>query len=103
MMSLRSLSLEGGFSLWEEYLHEASGHVARLGERAMDVCYEQLLQDPAAALTEVCRFCGVEPQPEQLAATVKGVRSERANAFAADPVLSEFAAANQQRLASFGY
>lgn len=103
MMSLRSLSLEGGFSLWEEYMQEAAGHVARLGERAQDVCYERLLQHPGEMLTEICRFCGVEPHAEQLAATVKGVRSERANAYAADPVLSTFATANQHRLASFGY
>lgn len=103
MMSLRSLSLEGGFSLWEEYMQEAAGHVARLDGLALDVGYERLLQHPGEMLTEICRFCGVEPQPEQLAATVKGVRSERANAYAADPVLSAFAAANQHRLASFGY
>jgi len=88
--SARCLTLEGGFSLWEEYVAEAERQLARLPNEKFVVTYESFLADPPAHLPAVAKFCGLPAMPEQVAAAVGSVNASRGAAFKSDPVLRAF-------------
>jgi hypothetical protein len=98
---LRSTSLDGGLSLWEEYLSEARRHVQALGERAMEVKYEELLSDPRPVLLTLAAFCGL-PQANADSAA-RGTNRDRAFAYRLNPELRAFADQVAGRLATYSY
>lgn len=89
--SLRCLTLEGGFSLWEEYMQEAHRHVTDLGDRAMEVQYEKFISDAPGMIKILARFCDLRVDNGLLARIASQVRPGRAYAFITNPVLKEFA------------
>lgn len=97
--SLRCSTLEGGFSLWEEYLHEARSQVARLRDRAIEVKYEEFVTNPSETLRCLAKFCGL---PENGAAA-DGIRKTRAYAYKDAPQLGTFAEQVSARLKTYGY
>jgi hypothetical protein len=99
---VRITSLEGGFSLWEEYVSEACRHVAALGARAMEVRYEDVLEDPLPPLRKMAEFCGLEVTNEALANVAREVKPERAYAYRHNPELSAYADRVAGRLAQAG-
>lgn len=90
--SARCLTLEGGFSLWEEYVDEAERLLAKVSNPRQVMRYEDFLSDPAKPLAELAAFCGVDSSPDavQKAVSVVGVDASRANAYAADPTVRAF-------------
>jgi hypothetical protein len=101
--SLRCLSLEGGFSLWEEHMREAQRHVTALGERSMEVCYEDFLENPSAGLRTLAAFCGLSAAGERIDAVAGSIVASRKNAFLKDPELRLFHQQVKERLEHFGY
>lgn len=101
--SMRCSSLEGGFSLWEEYIDEARRHVAIMGSDALEICYEDFLADPVSHLETMANYCGLRPDGGKLASMVKKVNKDRVNAFLKDPDLSAFAGSVAARLEAHGY
>lgn len=101
VLSLRCQDLAGGLALWEEYMEEAQGHVVRLGKRAMNVCYEELLSNPGVVLDDVCKFCGLEVTTAKISAAAAAFKPSRANAYLKNPELVKFAEQNSSRLNSF--
>ena len=101
---VRCDSLEGGLTLWEEYVAEARGHVRSLGEeRALELKYETLLCEPERVLNKVIRFCGLPVSDEAIKSVGTLVRKERAYAYREKPDLQEFADRVPERLAGYGY
>jgi hypothetical protein len=101
--SVRCLSLEGGFSLWEEYMQEAKRQTADLGERVMNIRYEDFIANPGAMLKDVAGFCGL-PADEKLIAHAAGkVKTGRAYAYTSDNVLQDFEGQVLSRLRANGY
>jgi len=101
--TLRCATLEGGFSLWEEYMREAHLHVHGLGDRATEVKFENLLKEPYEILKSLVRFCEVKPSKEALTQAVKQVRPDRAYAYRNDQKLKTFAQKVSDRLRVYGY
>jgi hypothetical protein len=101
--TVRALSLEGGFGLWEEYTAEADAHLARLGDQALDLVYEELLADPVPHLARAAAHAGLAPTDADLARATADVRPTRAQAWASDPELVAFAATVADRLGARGY
>jgi hypothetical protein len=101
--SLRCATLEGGFSLWEAYMGRADLHVESLGERALEVCYEQFLRAPAVELKRLCLFCSLDASDRDIENVIHSVRSDRAYAFSRDEEAADFALSVGDRLAAFGY
>lgn len=99
----RCKTLEGGFTLWEEYMREARKHVEALGERAMEIKYEDFLAEPEGPVRALCEFCGLEVGQERLGAAVKGIKRERAYAYREHPELVGYAEGVRDRLAEWGY
>jgi len=99
----RCATLDGGFSLWLEYMEEAGRHAATLGERCLDVRYETLLEDPEAELRRIATFCGLERSADSIARVARQVTPGRRYAFRQDAALDSFATRQSEDLARFGY
>ena len=100
---VRGDSLEGGFSLWEEYVAEAESHVCALGDRALEFKYETLLREPEEVLKQVTRFVGLPASDETIRKVALLVRRERAYAYREKPELCAFADRVPERLGAYGY
>jgi hypothetical protein len=99
---LRFASLEEGLSLWERYTREASQAVARLGERALELRYEDFLASPRQSISALARFCGLG-DTSKATAVVAHVDASRAFAYRESPELLAFAEQNADRLRTLGY
>lgn len=101
--TLRCASLDGGFSLWEEYVEEARSHVRTLGNRAVEVRYEDFLANPVSTLRFLAEFCGLSVTDMMIENVVGQIRVDRAYAYRSDRALRAFAEKVAQRLSKFGY
>jgi len=101
--TVRALELDGGFALWEEYTAEADAHLARLGDQALDLVYEELLADPARELARAAEHVGLRPTEADLARATADVKPARAQAWTSDAELVAFAESMSDRLAARGY
>jgi hypothetical protein len=99
---LRFESLDEGLSLWERYTSEARESVAKLGDRAFEIRYEDFLEAPTQTAAELARFCGLR-DTTAATATVAHVDASRAFAHRHSAELREFAERHADRLAVFGY
>ncbi len=99
---LRFASLDEGLSLWERYTREATRAVARLGERAFELRYEDFLASPTRSITDLTRFCDLGDTSKAIAA-VAHVDAERAFAYRLSPELQAFTEQNADRLRALGY
>lgn len=100
--SARCLDLEGGLSLWREYLHEAEKHVDRV-DSAVEVHYETLLSNPGTVLDVLVSALDLEAGPEEIREAAERVDRTRAFAYQSDPELVAFAEDNEDDLRRFGY
>lgn len=99
----RCRTLEGGFSLWEDYVRRARQHVESLGGNALELRYEDLVVEPHAHLQEVLDFCGLKAGQKRIDSAVAGLDTQRAEAWRRDERLCRFADEVGQRLAALGY
>lgn len=101
--SIRCTSLEGAFSLWEEYLKEARKHVTALGSGALDLKYEDLVSEPYELLRQLARFCNLEVSDSDIQRVSVMVKKDRAYAYKGNPELRAFAEKVGDRLSAHGY
>jgi len=95
-------TLEQAFTLWEEYVEMAVQQVQALGEKALQVKYEDLLHSPEALLEKVLEFCGT--QDYALSTEHRDLlRPTRAYAHRQSKDLTAFAQRWKQSLARFTY
>ncbi len=89
--AVRHLYLDGGFSLWEEYMAQAEEVLASANISKLVIRYEDFLSSPVERLFELRDFCGLAGHSnlfiENLA---KEVDKSRAHTFLKDPQLREF-------------
>ena len=89
--AVRCLSLEGSFSLWEEYVSQAEETLAGLDNAQKTIQYEKFLADPKPHLIDLLRFCELRESPDLVIDDfAKRVHSGRSNAFLSDPRLVSF-------------
>lgn len=100
---LRAATLEGCFSLWEEYMQQARFHIETLGERGLEIKYEDFLQDPAPTLRYLAHFCGLNVSEADAEDAARLGRIDRAYAFRRDSRLYAFAEKVADRLMVYGY
>ena len=101
--SPRTARLDGGLELWKEYTSRAKEHVQELGPRAMEVRYEDMLQDPLGILPGILEFCGLDVTREQTEKEAARIQAGRAFAFRNNPELVEYASKVSDTLKQFGY
>lgn len=96
-------TLPKAFALWSTYLERARQHMDMLGERALEISYEELLGDPATVLPAVVRFCGLSATDENLQKAALQFNASRICAYREDSELMDFAMSVSERLSRFGY
>lgn len=101
--SLRCNQLEGGFSLWEEYMWEAKSHVIALESNSLELKYEDFLADPNTALKELTDFCNLKASDEDIEKAAGQVKKGRAYAYQDNPELKTFVEQVAERMKVFGY
>lgn len=99
----RPVLIEEGFTLWEEYVQQARTHVARLDERAMEVRFEEFLEDAPSHLEELACFSGLRVCKREVARVAAKADVRRAYAHHGQPCLRAFADAMADRLVLYGY
>ena len=102
LSSRRGWTLAEALTMWEQYVEKARQESAALGERALEVRYEDLLTQPERVIPAVAKFCRV-PVPAQHAALLDGLEPSRAFAFRREPELVAFAGSVREVLARYGY
>ena len=55
-VDIRGGTVEQGFEIWEEYLKEARSHVGALKNRAIEIKYEDFLENPQEILKSYLNF-----------------------------------------------
>jgi hypothetical protein len=89
--------------LWSEYMAEGRRQVAPLGEQALTVGYETLLQAPEQELDRLAEFCGLRLDPAARRDLTASLNPDRAYAYRQAPELRQFAADRARLLETFGY
>ncbi|HET8698562.1 MAG TPA: sulfotransferase [Gammaproteobacteria bacterium] len=102
LSSRRGWTLAEALTMWEQYVEKAREECAALGERALEVRYEDLLTRPEAVIPAIAQLCGVRPAaPAE--ALLGSLDTGRAFAFRRDPELAAFAGSARGVLARYGY
>jgi hypothetical protein len=102
--SPRCVFLDGGFSLWQEYTAQARAMIEQLpAERSLALRYEDVLENPSEHLRVSADFCGLEVSDQRLREVVAGIKADRANPYASDPELRQFALDHSAELQERGY
>lgn len=102
--SPRCASLEGGFSLWQEYTDQATEVMQQLpNHRLLKLRYEQVLEDPVPCLRASAEFCGLDVSNQTLEAVTAGINGSRAYSYLHEPDLRDFARDHQVELTNRGY
>ncbi|MCI0454535.1 MAG: sulfotransferase [Candidatus Dadabacteria bacterium] len=102
-IDFRCASMEEGLSMWEEYVNEARAHVRKLGDRAIEVKYEDLLTEPNRILKNLGDFCKLQTRDTDIERVAKQIKRERAYAYIGNPELEAFAIQVAERLRAQGY
>jgi hypothetical protein len=104
--AVRCMSMEGSFSLWEEYVAQAEETLARLENARQVVKYESFLADPKPHLLDLLRFCELEESRQEILDDVaRCVDVTRSSAFGANPGLLAFydRVKNNRWMSHYGY
>lgn len=102
LSSRRGWTLAEALTMWEQYVEKARQESAVLGERALEVRYEELLVQPERVIPALATFCRI-PAPAQHRGLLDGLEPGRAFAFRGDPELVAFAGSVREVLARYGY
>ncbi len=102
LSSRRGWTLAEALTMWEQYVEKARLESAALGERALEVRYEDLLMQPERVIPTIAKFCGVAA-PAQHTAMVGGLEPGRAFAYRRDAELAAFAETARKALTRYGY
>ncbi|WP_281302067.1 MULTISPECIES: sulfotransferase [unclassified Iodidimonas] len=104
MESPRCAKIEGGFSLWADYLEEVENRLQALpDQQKLEIVYEDFLANPIEMIGPIAQFCGLDCGAEAARAGVADIRPSRALPHKADEELALFAKENAHVLARFGY
>jgi hypothetical protein len=102
LSSRRGWTLAEALTMWEQYVEKARLESAALGERALEVRFEELLMQPEQVVPAIAQFCRV-PVPARHRALLDRLEAGRAFAFRRDPELVAFAESVRGSLARYGY
>jgi hypothetical protein len=102
-LSVRCSDLEQGFKLWEKHLQRAQAHVQSLGDRAVEVKYEDFLASPLEHLRTLAVFAGLNTSESRLREITNQVKGTRSQAYKKNPELLAFKRSVNERLERHGY
>jgi hypothetical protein len=86
----RCLSLEGSFSLWEEYSAQAEETLSSILNERRVIQFENFLAQPEGYLLDLAQFCGLNAEPKFIEEAAQRIDPMRSNAYASNPTLRNF-------------
>lgn len=101
--SLRCSSLQGAFSLWEEYIETAFRMERHAEGRFLSIKYEDLLENPQAQIQQLFEFIEVTSTQSLLDQLASSMNPSRAYAYRKDCELVEFEKTVSPLLKKYGY
>lgn len=102
--SLRCATVDGAFSLWLEYLEQATKVLMDVeSSRVMDVRYEDVLSSPIENLRKLAAFTGLEPRDGDIERAARRLDRTRAFAYLRDTRLANLSQRCQIDLRRHGY
>lgn len=102
-VSARLNTYASAFSLWEEYMEQASKLEAQHAGRTFSLRYEDFLERPLELLPELASFAGLTSSAAQNKTIAASVRSSRAYAYRNSDDLVRLAQEKKAALSRFGY
>lgn len=102
-VDLRGASIDEGLLLWEEYMKEARERIPELGDRGIEIKYEDFLENPIDVLNGLYDFCGLETRKGDTKRAALKVDESRGYAFLNDPELKAYSEVIADRLRKYGY
>jgi hypothetical protein len=103
LSSRRGWDVAEAFGMWEQYVEKARLESVELGERALEIRFEELLADPNRIISAIASFCDVERSRVEDGGLAARIESDRAFAFRRDPELAAFAETVREILERYGY
>jgi hypothetical protein len=89
--SVRCLSLQEGFKIWETYTCEADKHIEALpADKAMSIRYEDFVKNTVTVLQSVCPFVGITPKVKEVIRMQCKVSQARSEMHNSDKSLKDF-------------
>jgi hypothetical protein len=101
--TLRCATLEGGFSLWQSYIEQAHNYALVYSDRAIEVKYEDFLQNPVQELQKLASFCDLDVMEDDIHSAASLANPDRVYVYRNDPVSTKFAVTVRDKLASWDY
>lgn len=102
--SPRSLSLEGGLSLWDTYQTQAKIQLDNVSsDRVFRVRYEDLLSEPLKIIRAAAEFCELRASDKRIQEIIKSIKPSRAYTYSGSQKLIEFSKAHHSTLAKWNY
>ncbi len=102
--SPRCASLEGGFSLWQEYMQQAETHLKETDmKNILSISYEDLLANPVKELLACTKFCNLEVSEKRVESLTNEINLNRAFSYKTNRELDEFSFKNKGILRFHGY
>jgi hypothetical protein len=95
-------SLAAALDLWTRYVDRGRAQVRELGDRAIELRFEDLADGAEAAVRSLGRLCGIDPTSRQLSAA-SGLVDPRLSDPGRTPELRKFAERHSGLLARYGY
>lgn len=102
-VDLRGASPEEGLAMWQEYMEQALSHVTGLGERAIQIKYEDFLYEPRGIIEKLCEFTGLDASTEHIIELTQDINKSRAYAYRNKPELEAFTKEKAEVLKVYGY
>jgi hypothetical protein len=102
LSSRRGWNLAEALTMWEQYVEKARLELAEMGDRGLEIRFEDLLQRPDVLVPTIAQFCGV-PVPARAEDAFARIDASRAYAYRQDPERVAFAEAMRVILGRQGY
>lgn len=102
LSSRRGWTLPEALTMWEQYVEKARLEMADFKDRALEIRFEDLLEQPADVIPSIADFCGA-PNSARDSVDFDGLDARRAYAFRRDARLAAFADTSRETLQRFGY
>ena len=101
--SPRCFDLEGGFSVWEEYMNQAEKLCTKYPDQILSIRYEDFLLEPYDKFRELSSFLRLKFPEEVLNAIVSRVNVDRMFPYKKRSDFQEYSNSVAPRLAVYGY
>lgn len=92
-----------GLELWNSYMQRAKTSMMLLKNRAIEIRYEDLLQEPEKNIRQLNDFCQLKNDSQNISDALEIIRPAQAFAYKRNQALAILAADNAELLNKFGY